>query len=186
MPQDIIPQNSDELMYAFDVPAYVRRARGVEDAWNVLLDNCRHARGRLLEMPRMRLAKLFVLGQLAVQDLPDIIADEDLRWLRALHQDWQPQLRAMIKPARSESELERAKTELQLSFRRFNMRWSKHLHELELAPINRLRDNYNRYYLLEKECAVRSARVAQAGFVPLKCVSVADLFEEFPLLRIPS
>ena len=70
MPGDENPQNGDEVMYAFDAPAFVRRAREVEDAWNMLLDRCRHARGRLLEMPRMRLAKLFALGQLAEQPAP--------------------------------------------------------------------------------------------------------------------
>ena len=72
------------------------------------------------------------------------------------------------------------------SFQRFNERWSKYLHEVDLGPINRLRDGYNRYYLLEKECALWSARIAQSGFVPLNFVTTADLLKEFPLPRVPS
>jgi hypothetical protein len=186
MPLNDNPQNSDEVMYAFDAPAFVRRARGVEDAWGTLLDGCRGERRRLLEMPRMRLARFFALGQFSRQIPLSICNTDDLTYLRGLHQEWKPQLRAVVRAARSTAELERAKDDLARSFRRFNERWSKYLHEFDLAPINRLRDGYNRFYLLEKECALWSSRIAQQGFQPLKFATVADLFEEFPVLRIPS
>ncbi|HEY2252571.1 MAG TPA: hypothetical protein VGH74_15970, partial [Planctomycetaceae bacterium] len=162
--QDSNPQNCDEVMYAFDAPAFVRRAREVEDAWIGLLEACRNARERLLEMPRMRLARLFALGQLADQSATAICRADDLDYLRDLYREWQPQLRAAVKPARSAGELERAKADLGRSFQRFNERWSKYLHAVNLAPINWLRDGYNRYYLLEKECALWSSRIAQQGF----------------------
>ena len=185
MPGDDNPQNADEVMYAFDAPAFVRRAREVEDAWIGLLERCRRERQRLLEMPRMRLARFFALGQLSSQNPFSICTPNDLTYLRGLYQEWQPQLRGAVNPARSRGELERAKGDLGRSFGRFNERWSKYLHELDLAPINRLRDGYNRFYLLEKECALWSSRIAQQGFVPLKLVTLEDLEIEFPALRIP-
>jgi hypothetical protein len=185
MSPDSNPQNCDEVMYAFDAPAFVRRAREVEDAWTGLLDSCRNARERLLEMPRMRLARLFALGQLAEQTAPAICRPEDLAYLRDLYSEWQPQLRAAVKPVRTAGELERARADLGRSFQRFNERWSKYLQAVNLVRINWLRDGYNRYYLLEKECALWSSRIAQQGFVPLKFVTAEDLLETFPLLRIP-
>ena len=56
---------------------------------------------------------------------------------------------------------------------------------LDLSGINELRDGYNRYYVLEKEFAVRSARVARHGFVPLEPVTSGVLFELLPLLPVP-
>lgn len=173
-------------MYAFDAPAFVRRAREVEDAWTGLLESCRRERKRLLEMPRMRLARFFALAQPACDTLPSLCTDDELTYLRELHQEWKPQLRGAVKPTRSATGLERAKDDLRRSFRRFNVRWSKYLSALDLGPINHLRDGYNRFYLLEKECALWSSRIAQDGFVPLKYAKVEDLAKEFPLLRVPS
>jgi hypothetical protein len=137
-------------------------------------------------MPRMRLARLFALGLLSGQTATAIFSANDLIYVQALHQEWKPRLRAEVKPARSVAVLERAREDLARSFRRFNERWSKYVHNFDLAPINRLRERYNRYYLLEKECALWSSRIAQQGFIPLPYVTVQDLFEEFPVLRIPS
>ena len=67
----------------------------------------------------------------------------------------------------------------------FNRRWRQFLDAVDLRPINELRDGYNRYYVLEKEFAVRSARVARHGFVPLAPLTAAALFELLPLLPVP-
>jgi hypothetical protein len=65
---------------------------------------------------------------------------------------------------------------------RFNAVWAEFLGGLDLRPINALRDGYNRYYLLEKECVVRSVRVAGMGFQPMAMLTVADLAALFPPL----
>jgi hypothetical protein len=75
--------------------------------------------------------------------------------------------------------------ELCESLERFNRRWQEFLDKIELDALNRLRDEYNRYYPLEKECAVRSWRVARHGFQPLAPVTHADLAARFPLLPAP-
>lgn len=65
---------------------------------------------------------------------------------------------------------------------RFNRRWTHYLRRLDLAPLNRLREDYNRYYVLEKECALRSARLARIGFVPLQPVTRQEFQELLPRL----
>ena len=71
------------------------------------------------------------------------------------------------------------------SIRRFNGRWLEFLEKIDLTPVNELRASYNRYYLLEKECAMRSARLARQGFVRLSLLSVAELAVVLPALPVP-
>jgi len=71
------------------------------------------------------------------------------------------------------------------SVERFNRRWLDHLEGLDLGPINRQVDDYNRYYLLEKECSLGSARLAARNFVPKVRVTLDDLRAELPLLPVP-
>jgi hypothetical protein len=39
--------------------------------------------------------------------------------------------------------------------------------------------------VLEKECAVRSARIARQGFVPLEPLTIDDVSAQLPLLPVP-
>jgi hypothetical protein len=68
---------------------------------------------------------------------------------------------------------------------RFNNRWAAALDQLNLAPVNRMIDQYNRYYVLEKECVLGSARLAQRHFTPRMHVSSTALSEEYPPLPVP-
>jgi hypothetical protein len=56
---------------------------------------------------------------------------------------------------------------------------------IEMVPLNALREAYNRHYLLEKECAVRSVRLARQGFQPLEPLTAGDLNALFPPLPVP-
>lgn len=185
MPDDGHHQLFDKDVPLMDAPAFVRRARDVEAAWTALLGICSRERERLLEMPRMRLARLFALlpPHVALSSL--LRSPDDAGHLARLQEEWQPRLRSKLSPARSAGELAPAIAEVRLSFERFNRRWLKALAEIELGRINALREAYNRYYLLEKECALRSTRIAREGFQPLDPVSVESLLAEFPLLKIP-
>ncbi|MBI3865933.1 MAG: hypothetical protein HY290_29000 [Planctomycetia bacterium] len=183
MTDDSHHQLFDKDMPLLDAPAFVRRAREVEGAWTAILEVCARERARMLEMPRLRLARLFALSRPG-EPLPAVLfAADAAEYLTALHAEWQPRLRSKVTPARSAAALVRAAADLRLSIERFNRRWLKKLNELDLARINALRDGYNRYYLLEKECALRSTRIAREGFQPLEPVTVEDLLEQFPLLR---
>jgi hypothetical protein len=68
----------------------------------------------------------------------------------------------------------------------FNRRWQKHVAECDLAPLNALRDGYNKYYLLEKECALGDSRVARLNFKWLDPITHAELLNQFPLLTSPT
>lgn len=175
-----------KITSAFDTPAYMRRARQVEDDWSQLLVGCRRERMRLLEMPRLRLARFMALSRPWAQNPAAICALAEFLYLSELDRDWQTKLRTVVQPARSESQ---ARKGLQLtadSFANFNRRWSEFVSGLDLSTANRARELYNQYYLIEKECALRSYRTAQQGFVPLKPIGASDLLQEFPLLRIPA
>ena len=65
---------------------------------------------------------------------------------------------------------------------RFNHRWEHFVRKLDLNPINQRIEQYNRYYVLEKECVLGSSRLAMRHFVPRRQVTVEDLLEDHPLL----
>lgn len=73
--------------------------------------------------------------------------------------------------------------ELVESVRRFNLRWHKFLLSLALDDVNALITDYNRFYVFEKECAFRSARVAGRGFEPIAALNAQSLLEAYPLLN---
>jgi len=167
MPGSNDAYSSEDMLLAFDAPAFVRRALLVESSWNGLLEKCRRERERLLEVPRIRLGRFLKLLQLWPEGATAICRPDDLAYLESLNQEWNPRLRSRVTPARSAGQIAKALAELAASFERFNRRMKKYFSEIDLEPINRIREGYNRHYLLEKECALRSARLAQEGFVPL-------------------
>jgi hypothetical protein len=99
-----------------------------------------------------------------------------------LREEYGPALRVPVAPTVNPSALATAVSELNESLRRFNRRWLKLVHTTDLGEVNQRRDEYNRYYVLEKECAVGSARIARHGFRPLAMVTTDDLLAWFPLL----
>jgi len=174
-----------QVIAGYDAPAFLRRARNVEEAWKGLLDRCRCKRDHLLEMPRLRLARFVKLIE-AQSPIPAEVCDPaELSSLNELHREWKPQLRSPVRPARSQAEIVRALADVAHSFERFNRRWLEFVGGLDFAHVNGLRDGYNRYYVLEKECALYSSRTAREGFVPLPHVELKDVLEIFPLLKLP-
>lgn len=171
---------------AYDAPAYLRRAQRVRGVYEVLLEQCRRQREEGLTLVKTRLATLFALAgsEAALRSL--LPNDEHWRQLVALHAELQPRLRVPIGATRSDRALRGALRELIESLERFNRRWRGFLAALDLSEVNRERDGYNRYFVLEKECAVRSAKIARHGFVPLPLLTHADLFAAFPELPVPT
>jgi hypothetical protein len=169
----------------FDAPAYIRRARGVEAVYEQLLEFCRRRRTEWLEIVRLRIGMLHAL----VGDWDNLRShlanEEQLNILRYSLAALAAPLRAPIEPTTSTRALRRALHELHESLERFNQRWREFLTGLDLTALNELREGYNRYYVLEKECAVRSPRVARQGFVPLQPLTHEDLISQFPLLPLP-
>lgn len=174
-------QQYAELLAAFDAPAYVRRARGVEEALDRLLARCRKQHDEWLLMVRIRLATLFALAD-DWAALRPVLGDDDIDRLRALHADLAPTLRRPISPTTSAAVLRRAVQQLIVSIDRFNRRWEPFLRKQDVGPVNELRDGYNKWYVVEKACALRSDLLARHGFTPLPMLDHAELFRLLPLL----
>jgi hypothetical protein len=169
----------------YGAPAYVRRAREVEAALERLLQRCRTQRDEWLPMVRLRLGILKALAG-AWPALAPLLADEkQLGQLEQMERDLAPSLRAPVAPTASRRRLRRALLELRASVEHFNRRWQAYLSAVDLDAVNGLRDGYNRYYVLEKECAVRSPRLAREGFVRLEPLTTAHLFAALPPLPVP-
>jgi hypothetical protein len=150
-------------MSQFDEPAFIRRARRVADSWNQLLAQCRAMRERLLVMACLRLGQLAALVD---HDWSAVAAQlrrpSDAQRLAEWSREWDPRLRCAVMPSKSPRKIRAAIGELAGSVVRFNQRWQRYLEELDLSAINQQRRDYNNYYVLEKACAFRSERIAQA------------------------
>jgi hypothetical protein len=169
----------------FDAPAYIRRARGVQAALEQLLEYARRRRAEWLEIVRMRIGVLHALVGDWDNLRPFLADDAQLDILRYHLAALAAPLRAPVEPTTSPRPLRRALGELHESLERFNERWRAFLANMDLSAVNELRDGYNRYYVLEKECAVRSARIARQGFVPLQPLTTEEVAAQLPLLPVP-
>mgnify|MGYP000899926056 CR=1 FL=1 len=185
-----IPADDGRQLFQFflgryDAPAFVRRARDVEGTWRVLLAECRRRRDALLEMVKLRLATLAALAGAWEAVRPFLQDAAELEYLRTLEAELRPELRIPLGADSTPRVLRRALQELCASLERFNRRWDDETWRVDLEAINEVRDGYNRYYLVEKECALGSARVARQEFRRLEPITRADVLREFPPLPVP-
>jgi hypothetical protein len=175
-----------QLLVRFDTPAFVRRAKRVEEAWAALLRQCQKQRDLWLDVPRVRLA-LLVARAGSWSRLEDYVADpRDVDRLRELWDDWKPQLQHYVAQTSARQAIARAFEQLIESLHRFNAHWLAFINSLDLSKINAARDGYNRYYVFEKECALGSPLIARQGFEPLPPCAADDLLAEFPVIDLPS
>jgi hypothetical protein len=185
-----IPGHHDEgrvfkqMLGRFDAPAYVRRARRVDEALESLLERCRRHREQALKPVRQRLGLLEELAG-GWNALAPLLRDpEHTNALRDLQEALAARSQTSIRPTRSLRTLYRALVELNDSIESFNRKGTRFLEHLDLGPVNEARAGYNRYYVLEKECAVRSVQVARQGFRPLPPLTLQELQERFPCLPV--
>jgi hypothetical protein len=174
-----------QFMAQYDAPAYVRRARRVDAEWEYLLARGRRQRDEWLPLVRVRLATLRSLAGDWGRLLPLLADAEHVESLRKLHDELRPELRLPVAPTESARALRRAVAELAESAERFNRRWRAYLDAVDLGPVNAARDGYNRWYVLEKECALRSARLARQGFRPLAPLTLEAVVAALPPLPVP-
>lgn len=173
-----------EMIGRWGAPAFMRRARRVEDSYQRLVDGLVKQRLELLAMVGLRLGQLLALaGDWTL--LAEWVCPSDLVALQELYLELQPRLRMPLTPTSSSRALRAALVELRESLEYFNARWQAILAGLDLAPLNAEREAYNRYYLLEKECALGSARIARAGFRPMPLLDRSVLSSMFPCLTVP-
>jgi hypothetical protein len=169
-----------EMMGLFDTPAFARRGQDLEITLRRLHDRCRKARAELLDMVQLRLRQ----------------------WSRAVTRpgEWSPVFTSSIEPlwplalaepprwAESPAPIRRQRIiagDLITAVLRFNRRWPRFLDQLNLEPVNTVIDQYNRYYVLEKECVLGSARLAARHFQPVPLLSTSTLLNDHPLLPVP-
>jgi hypothetical protein len=169
-----------QLLGLFDAPAFARRGAEMEHALVRLHARLRRQRGALLEMVQLRLRQWASVARSSDELSGTFAAPIAPLWTlcAAAGPCWALQ----AAPLRRRRAVAR---DLIASVTRFNRRWSAFLDELNLAPVNRMIEQYNRYYVLEKECVVGSARLALRHFIPRTPVTRTDLAEEYPLLPIP-
>src|SRR5260370_39468181 len=101
--------------------------------------------------------------------------EEQVVRLRELETELAPRLRTKIEPTSSRRMLQRSLRTLRDSLETFNRRWVNFLPTVDLTSVNKARDGYNRYYLLEKERAMRSPRLARQGFKGLESFTIGEL-----------
>ncbi len=175
----------DQVVSHYDAPAYVRRGRLVQQALHDLLERCRKQRDQWLEMARLRIGQLVALAGDLPRLAPFLAQPQELEILRELLTELQPQLRMPVEPTTSPRQLRRAVLDLCESLERFNRKWLAYLDKADLCLVNEVREGYNKYYLLEKECAMRSPVLARIGFFRLEPLTSADLRRLLPPLPVP-
>jgi hypothetical protein len=175
----------DQVVSQYDVPAFVRRGRRAQEAYQDLLERCRAQRAEWLAMPALRMGQLAALATNLHHLVPLLRNADQVIVLRQLQEELNPQLRVPVAPATSRRQLHVALDDLCESIDRFNRRWLDYLAKIDLTLVNGIRADYNRYYLLEKECSMRSPVLARIGFRPLKPLMLDDLKADLPPLPIP-
>jgi hypothetical protein len=180
-PLHTIDAEIKELLGLFDVPAFARRGQDVEYALARLRARCRAERSMLLEMVRLRL-KQWAASATGLETERDYF-DASIAGLWPLADAEPP--RWNLRPA-SRWGLRGIARDLASSVERFNRRWNAFVDAIDLGPYNDQVDRYNRYYLLEKECVLGSARLASRHFTPRPRLTLDDLRAAFPPLPQPT
>lgn len=170
----------NELIGLYDVPAFARRGQDMEHALRALHERCRRRRDELLDMARVRLRQ-WAAAAVGPDDWSDVLRSP----ISAL---WP--LAGLDAPRWAETPASTRRRraivrDLVASVERFNARWRKALDEFNPAPVNGMIDGYNEYYLLEKECALGSARLARHGHRPIDPITAESLLADYPPLPVP-
>jgi hypothetical protein len=165
-----------QLVGQYDAPAYIRRARAVEHAYEQILERCRRQRREWLAGVRLHLKWLSRALDDAELEFTSLDVIDELRRECGVTE------RETMKSGRGKCT---ALRQLRASVARFNRRWATFVDRFDLAEVNRLREDYNRYYVLEKECAVGSLRLVGTTFRRLEPMTRDELHRLFPPLPMP-
>lgn len=168
------------LIGLFDSPAFVRRGQEMEVGLARLDQRCSFARTGMLEMVHLRLRQWS-----AVSIGPHDWADIFVHSIAPLWDQSRAPLPTWGAVAASRARRRAVGRDLISSVLRFNRRWSAFVGQLNLQPLNQRIDQYNRYYVLEKECVVGSHRLAVRGFEPKPKLTAEFILKNHPLLLVP-
>lgn len=178
-----------QIIATFDSPAYMRPARDVEAAWNEIQLSCQREYESHLEMPLLRLARLLSIVSEKIDELlplfPEACCHEIIAELKDLSGRWADRLNPLLgrfQPREPGVGAKEVLSRFLFSCQRFNHHWTECVPQVDLTEVNRLRRDYNEYYLLEKECVVHSPAVARLGYQPLTPATHEELLKFFPCL----
>lgn len=183
-----------EVLGEYDTPAYIQRGFRTEGALRDLMTKCHEKQESLLEFCRLRVAQLAALVgyDWSMVDEHATISgalDKDPQkagcYLKQLNDTWQYELRVDIRRSDSPKAIRRSIKEVASSFESFNAKWEHFLDSIDLSEINRIRQDYNDYYVCEKAAALQSERLAAHGFERLPPLSIDDVRSRIPLLSVP-
>ena len=169
-----------ELMGLFDAPAFARRGLELDAALRRVHDRCRQARRERLDMVRLRLRQ-WSHAVTGPEAWPGVFATPiEPLWL--LSEADPPRWAGSPGSIRQQRIIAR---DLVAAVLRFNRRWNEFLERLNLEPTNRAIDQYNRYYLLEKECVMGSTRLAARFFKPVPMLATEQILHDYSTLPVP-
>ena len=181
-----VPSDERMLLGLGDPPAFLRRGMSVEDADARVVRKCEIARDEMLYAVRLRLR----FWNRLLRDRPRIRASvsEAARESAAdigtkVFGPGEPSV--SVAPAGWSIFAGRHWRAFVTAVEEFNANWRRYLETMPLDDLYRAIDGYNRYYVLEKECAVRSARTALRGFAPKQKPTWSDFLERLPPLPTP-
>jgi hypothetical protein len=169
-----------EVMGLFDLPAFARRGQDLQLALSRLHERCRAARGSMLDMVRLRLRQ-WAAAVTGPASWSSVLAGS-IEPLWPLAQAAPPHWANSSAPIHRQRQVAR---DLIDSVLRFNRRWTHYLDHLNLAPTNLVIEEYNRYYLIEKECVMGSPRLASRYFTTIPTVTTQMLHRDHPILPVP-
>lgn len=170
----------NQLLGLFDVPAFARRGHDLEYALKRLHLRLERERSGMLDMVRLRLRQWATVAT-GPDDWTGVFA-APVAPLYAASGAEAPAWAAAPASARRRRTVAR---DLVASLTRFNRRWLHFLDAIRLDAVNRQIDQYNRYYVLEKECVIGSARLASRLFEPRTPLSRMSLLADHPTLSVP-
>jgi hypothetical protein len=169
-----------ELMGLFDLPAFARRGQDVEATVQRLHDRCERVRSQMFEMVRLRLRQWSGAAAGPESWLGVFTSTIEHLWV----------VTGAPPPRWSDSDapLKRRRSianDLIAAVDRANRRWLEALDQLNLDPTNLVIEEYNRYYLLEKECVMGSARLAARHFSPIPLLTKSMLLADHLTIPVP-
>lgn len=174
-----------EVVGFFDAPSFIRRAKRVEESYRQLVEGLARKRREQLEMVRLRLGQLRALAGDWAALQRWVPQPDDRARLQALHDERQPRLRLPLEPTTSARALSGAVAELKEALEAFNARWEKVLAKVDVGPVNAARDAYNRYYIVEKECALGASRAIREGFRAVPPLTPEEVRALSPTVSLP-
>lgn len=184
---DATPMVSDDegglnqLLGLFDVPAFARRGHDLEYALKRLNLRLERERSGMLDMVRVRLRQWSAVAT-GPGDWHGVFSSPVAPDLYTASAADPPAWAVVPAPSRRRRSVAR---DLTASVERFNRRWLHFLGSMKLDSVNRQIEHYNRYYVLEKECVLGSARLAARLFAPVPVLTRDSLLADHPTLRVP-